>query len=498
MKQLSGLDALFLNIESAEAPMHIGGVAILDLAHAPPGFGFAAVRQRIAERLHLLPGLRRRLVGMPFNLVPPLWIEDPDFRLDRHVRQVQLKPPGRDVQLAELVATLTATPLPRDRPLWSFHYVEGLSRRRAACISIIHHACVDGIFGAELMGKLLDPVPEPPRPAPSAEWDPDEFPLAIDRLRFTVRQAWTRHRRFLGLVRSSAPQVLRLGRSLLGGGPDRAEDAEAPTAFKGLKPAPRTRFNVAIGAGRSYAFRSLPLERIKAVKNAFGISLNDAVLLVCTGALREYLRGKNELPARPLVAAVPISVRTPKDDTEGNRVSMLTAELPTQLDDPLQRVTALMRSTVQLKRVHRAVPARLLSDWMELPAPALMARAARVYENFVHSDRLKSPVNVLISNVPGPREPLYLAGAPLLASYPISIPYHGLALNITVFSYCGQLDIGLTACRDAVPDIRHLMDLHAAALDELTAAAGLIPPASVRRAPPLRDAQAKPVRKQAQ
>jgi WS/DGAT/MGAT family acyltransferase len=481
MKQLSGLDSMFLNLETAGAPMHIGGLTLLDLAHAPAGFGFEAVRQRIAERLHLLPSLRRRLVSMPLNLVPPFWMEDPDFRLDQHVKRIELKAPGRDPQLAALVAELAGTPLPRERPLWAFYYVEGLSRRRAACISIIHHACIDGVSGAELLSKLLDLEPDPPQaPPPATHWDPDELPLVIDRLLFTARQAWSRHRQFVGLVRSSAPVAWELGKTLLGrggGAPEEALPAEAGPleAARSFKPAPRTRFNVAIGSGRIYAFRSLQLARIKALKNAFGITVNDAVLAVCAGALRQYLLEKDELPQRPLVAAVPISVRGRVErDAGGNRLALLTAELPTQLDDPLQRVAAVSRSTARLKRVHRAVPAKLLMDWVELPTPALMARAARLYQNFIDSDRLKPPVNVMISNVPGPPVALYLAGAPLLANYPISIPYHGLALNITVLSFRQQLDVGLTAAREAVPDLDHLMDLLEAALVELEQAAGLV------------------------
>jgi diacylglycerol O-acyltransferase len=487
MKQLSGMDSMFLNLETADAPMHIGGVTILDLAHAPQGFGFDTVRQRIAERLHLLPSFRRRLVSMPLNLVPPFWIEDPDFRIEKHLHRLRLKAPGRDGQLAELVAELAGKPLQRDRPLWAFYYVEGLSRRRAACISIIHHACIDGVSGAELLSKLLDLQPQPPElPPPTGHWDPDELPLVIDRLLFTARQAWSRHRQFVGLVRSSMPVAWQLGRALLGkeqpeAVPEPADDAGGGVSGKVVpfRAAPRTRFNVAIDAKRSYACRTVPLARIKVLKNALGITVNDAVLAICAGALRAYLLEKDELPQRPLVAAVPISVRASGRSREreagANQVAMLTAELPTQYADPLQRVAAVSRSTARLKRVHRAVPARLLMDWMELPTPALMARAARLYENFVNSDRLKPPVNVLISNVPGPRQTLYLAGAPLLANYPLSIPYHGLALNITVLSYRDQLDFGLTAWREAVPDIAHLMELLAAAVDELEAAAGVKP-----------------------
>jgi diacylglycerol O-acyltransferase / wax synthase len=488
MKQLSGLDSMFLNFETAEAPMHVGGVSVLDLAKAPPGFGFEAVRARISGRLHLLPSFRRRLVQMPLNLIPAFWIEDPDFRFDRHVQRIKLKRPGSDAQLAALVAELVGKPLERDRPLWAFWYVEGLSGRRAACISIIHHACIDGVSGAELLSKLLDLEPDAVvGPGPSAAWDPDEYPLAVDRLMFTARQAWSRNRQFLGLLRSSLPVARDLVRSRFGG---KAAVAEAPEpagegSLAGIKTAPRTRFNVRIDGRRSYAFRSLSLTRIKALKNKLGITVNDAVLAVCAGALRQYLQEKGELPEQALVAAVPISVRQDSErEAGGNRVTMLSAVLPTHLDAPLERVAAVSRSTSKLKKTHQAVPARLLMDWMELPAPALMASAARLYENFVNRDRIKPLVNVVISNVPGPPAPLYLAGAPLLANYPVSIPYHGLALNITVISYRDQLDVGLTAYLEAVPDIAHLLDLMADELDGLEAAAGLapaLPPATRRR-----------------
>ncbi|MBL6752157.1 MAG: wax ester/triacylglycerol synthase family O-acyltransferase [Nevskia sp.] len=472
MKQLSGLDSVFLNLETPEAPMHVGAVTVLDLARAPKGFGFAAVRGRIAERLHLLPGLRRRLVTMPLNLIPPFWIEDPDFRLDRHVRRMKLQRPGGDHELAALAADLIAAPLERAQPLWMFYYVEGLSGRRAACISIIHHACVDGVSGAELLGRLLDSAQPVRPPAPAGDWDPDELPLALDRLLFTARQAWIRQRQFAQLVRQSLPLALRFGRAWLGQAPAPGQAAAAVPA--GLPPAPHTRFNVAIDARRSYGFASLSLPRIRAVKGALRMTVNDVLLTLCAGALRSYLQERNELPAQPLVAAVPISVRTPRSGVAGgNQVTLLTAELPTHLAEPLARAGAVSLATARLKKVHRAVPARLLMDWMELPAPALVASAARLYQNFVNHDRVRPPVNLVISNIPGPQSPLFLAGAPLLGNYPISIPYHGLALNLTVLSYCDQLDVGVTAYAPALADPAHLLGLMEAALVELEAAAGL-------------------------
>jgi WS/DGAT/MGAT family acyltransferase len=471
MKQLSGVDAVFLNLETPAAPMHVGAVTMLDLARAPAGFGFPVLRARIAERLHLLPGLRRRLVGMPLNLIPPFWIDDPDFRLDHHLRQQRIKRPGGDRQLAALVAELIAVPLERSRPLWMFYYVEGLSRRRAACISIIHHACADGVSAAGLLSRILDGAELSPAAAePLAE----NLPAALDRLLLTARQAWTRQRRFGNLVRQSVPLALRLGRTWMGGAA--AGDLALADLPGGIGPAPPTRFNTAIDARRSYGFRSLPLDRMRVLKRALHLTVNDVLLSLCAGALRAYLLELGELPSQPLLAAVPISVRGRRSGLAGgNQVALLRAELPTQLADPLERAAAVGLATARLKKVHRAVPARLLMDWMELPAPALVASAARMYQGFVGRDRIKPVVNLVISNIPGPALPLFLAGAPLLASYPVSIPYHGLALNLTVLGYCGQLDVGITAFQPALPDPEHLLDLLELALGELETAAGIAP-----------------------
>jgi WS/DGAT/MGAT family acyltransferase len=484
MRQLSGLDSAFLNLETPEAPMHVGAVTVLDLARAPRGFGFAAVRARIAERLHLLPGLRRRLVRMPLNLIPPFWIEDSEFRLDRHVRELKLRRPAGDRELAALAADLIAAPLDRSQPLWMFYYVHGLSRRRAACISIIHHACVDGVSGAELLGRLLDGTAQAAPPPPAPDPDPDEPPAPLGRLLFTARQAWTRQRRFARLVGDSLPLALRLGRAWLGSGaPRQPGGAAAPLPFGGLGPAPRTRFNGVIDARRSYGFRSLPLARIRALKEALRMTVNDVLLALCAGALRSYLLARNELPAQPLVAAVPISVRAGRQAGDGgNQVALLRVALPTHLAEPLARAGAVSLATAKLKKMHRAVPARLLMDWMELPAPALVASAARLYQNFIVHDRLRPAVNLIISNIPGPQSQLFLVGAPLLGNYPISIPYHGLALNLTVLSYCEQLDVGVTAFAPALPDPERLLDLLEAALVELESAAGL---AAARTQPPV-------------
>jgi WS/DGAT/MGAT family acyltransferase len=476
MKQLSGLDSAFLNLETADAPMHVGCVSVLDLKRAPANFGFASVRARIAERLYLLPMLRRRVVTMPLNLIPAFWVDDPDFRLTNHVQRLKLKAPGRDRQLAELVAELIARPLDRSRPLWIFYYVEGLSRQRVACIGLIHHACSDGIASAQLLAKLLDLAPDAVTPPnPDLPPDDDELPLALDRLLFTAGEVWKRQRALVQVVRENAALAWQLMRPFFTGEEFDADDLpDQQSHTNRLRPAPRMRFNVSITAERSYACRSLSLLKMKAIKKALHITVNDVLLTISAGALRSYLLEKNELPERALKAAVPVSVRARANRADGgNRLTMLSTDLPTHLADPLARAAAVAINTAHLKTSQRAVPAKVLMDWMELPAPALMGSAARLYESFINRDLLQPPFNLVLSNVPGPPVPLYLAGAPLLANYPISIPYHGLAFNLTVLSYCNQLDVGLTAHRGAVPDIEHLMDLLDNSLEELAAAANV-------------------------
>ncbi|MDE2149493.1 MAG: wax ester/triacylglycerol synthase family O-acyltransferase [Gammaproteobacteria bacterium] len=476
MQQLSGLDALFLTLESDAAPMHVGGVSVLDLAHAPAGFAFDVVRARIGERLRQLPHLRRRLVQMPLNLVPPFWIEDPGFRLDAHVRRLRLPPPGRDAQLAERVAALIARPLPRNRPLWACYYIEGLSRRRAALVTIIHHACVDGVSGAELLGTLLDLEPLAVQRPVAVERQPDQLPTDWARGWLALRQTLGRLRRGAGLLAETAPLAVELGREWLGLAASTDRSAAPSPAMPRLRAAPRTRFNCTIGAQRSYACGRLSLARIKQVKTAFGVSVNDVVLAVCAGALREELGTAGELPDESLLAAVPMSVRAAAErGAGGNRVTMLRVCLHTQIADPRARIAAIAGETARIKQRHRAVPARLLMDWMEVPAPALLARAARLYENFGVQDLIRPPFNLVISNVPGPSQTLYLAGAPLLANYPISIPYHGLALNVTVLSYRDWLDVGVTAWRQALPRPQRFLQRMAAALEQLAAAADLTP-----------------------
>lgn len=469
MQQLGGLDAFFLNIERNSCPMHVGGVVILE----PPADGrpreedggFGKVVRHIESRIGLIPPLRRRLLPAPLGLDLPYWIEDPDFDLVHHVKHRALPSPGNEQKLCELVCELASTRLDRSLPLWELHYVEGLSGGRSCAITKMHHAAIDGVSGAEILGKLLD-VSETPRPLPPAPpWTPDVVPDVAELTWRTIRSLARRPGTVAEVLRKTMPLLVSAGRQVL----ENRSPQPGTASLIGLAgEAPRTRFNRVIAARRSYAFGTLPLRDLKAIKNAQATTLNDVVLAVCAEALRCYLLEKGEMPSRPLVAGVPMSTRSESQQGQGgNQVTFLRASLHTDEADPLLRLQKISREMAVLKERTRALPANLMGDWAQLPAPALMAQAARLYENFAIMDYLSPPVNVAISNVPGPPVPLYFAGMRVQSNHPVSIPYHGLGFNITLMSYQGQLDYGLTADRDAVPDITHFGELMAQALRTL-------------------------------
>ncbi|MEK6806443.1 MAG: wax ester/triacylglycerol synthase family O-acyltransferase [Pseudomonadota bacterium] len=481
MQQLSGLDTVFLNLETNAVPMHVGGVALLDPSSAPHGFSFAGLKKHIESRLHLLPMFRRRLLPSPLHLDQPYWVEDPDFDLENHVRHRALPSPGTPQQLSDFVCDVVSTRLDRSMPLWRIYYVEGLEGGRVAVITKIHHACIDGVSGAEMLSTLMDLSPEGREIAPpSLPWTPDTLPSPAELLKTSLRNFSQRPAEAWKLLKESAGIAATIGKMELAKrwavfrdppGPPEEPEYDRDQAMKSGS-APRMLFNTTINARRSYAFRSLPLADVKFVKNAFGSSVNDVVLCISAQALRDYLNAKNALPGKSLIAAIPVSVRSEDEKgAGGNKVTMARTPLGTHIADPVERLRAISGRMGKVKQGLKAVPARLIMDWANVPAPALMAQAARLSENFSILDYVHPPYNVVISNVPGPAKPLYFAGARVLANYPVSIPYHGLAFNITVMSYQNNLDIGLTGHRGTVPDPETIMRGMAQALADLKARA---------------------------
>ncbi len=479
MKQLSGLDTSFLNMETPTTYGHVSALAIFDPTTAPGPVTLDDIKRVLTERMHLLPPYRRRLVQVPFGLDHPYWIEDPDFDLDFHVRHIGLPPPGDQQQLAEQVSRIVARPLDRSRPLWELYLIEGLENGLMAQLTKIHHCAIDGVSGAEILTTLLDLTPEPPRVEPPRRaWRPEPEPTQIEMwMRGAFAVAGTPRKGFRLMreaVRNLPELANRMGideapganliNQLIGRRPD-------PMLSEASTPAPVTSFNDRITPHRRFAFGSVSLATVKEVKSAHGVTVNDVVLAICAGALRRFLEERHELPESPLLAMVPVSVRTESQrGTFGNQVSAMTASLHTDIADPVERLQAIHQSMRIAKDKHEALPASLLQDFAQFTPPAVAARAARVIARATVANWVDPPFNVVISNVPGPQFPIYSAGARLVANYPVSAINDGVGLNITVQSYNGNLDFGLVACRELLPDLWDLMDYLREAVDELALA----------------------------
>jgi WS/DGAT/MGAT family acyltransferase len=485
VKQLSGLDASFLYMETDSQFGHVSSLSIYARPEGDPDYEpFSAWRAQIEARLHGLEPLRRRLRNVPLNLDHPFWTDDPEFDLDFHVRHTAVPPPGSDDQLAELVARIVGRPLDRRRPLWETYVVEGLPDDRFAILTKVHHATIDGASGAELLTLMLDSDPAgDPVEAPDEEWRPEPVPTDAEVLLRAsgslVRKPGralvlgTRTVRDLGratrnpVVVAAANQVRSGLRGPVGAvlniGRERVPEGEAVGPLPGS--APRTPFNAPITPNRRFAFRSTSLSAVKGVKNALGATVNDVVMAICAGGLRAWLEHHGALPDRPLVAMVPVSIRTGEETEKWtNRVSSIFAELPTDEPDPVLRVGRVHQAMAGAKELFDAVPADALTDFAQFPPPAVFARAMRTATRL--TGRFSSPVNLVISNVPGPRHPLYAAGAKLLHYYPVSTIVDGQGLNVTVQSYLDTLDFGLVACRELVPDLDVMLD---AIVDDLAA-----------------------------
>ena len=510
MKQLSGLDSTFLHLETSAQFGHVSGLSIFSRPDTPEYQPFEAWRGQLERRLHLLEPLRRRLAEVPLGLDHPYWIADPDFDIDFHVRHSAIPPPGSDEQLAAVVGRLISRPLDRRRPLWLSYVIEGLADERFAVLTIVHHATVDGASGVELMTIMFDDDAEVGDVEPETErWTPEAPPSDLQMLargalglarkpgRGILLTAWTareigRATRNPTLV-GTANQVRRSLRGPLGTvlnlGRKRPEEPDQAPALPSIRP-PGTPFNGPITPHRKLAIRSTSLSDVKAIKSGLDATVNDVVLAACAGGLRTWLDRRGALPEDPLVALVPVSIRT-GDETDRwtNRVSMLLADLPTDEPDPVQRVRRVHDSMASSKGIHQALPAERLTDFVEFPPPAVFARAMRLSARLRLGSRL-TPGNLVISNVPGPRKPLYAAGARLEHYYPLSTIIDGQGLNITVQSYLDRLDWGLVACADLVPDVDAVLDDIIADIDVLAAAAAAAspagPPAKRRRRAPAR------------
>jgi diacylglycerol O-acyltransferase len=480
VEQLSGLDGGFLAMETSSVYGHVGSVCIVE-DKVVGGVGSRLTLEHltgfIESRLPLVPLFRRRLVTVPLGLDHPYWMDDPDFDIEFHCRELALPAPGNDRQLSEQVARLHARPLDRSRPLWELYLITGLSGGRAAIYSKIHHSAIDGVSGGDILTAVLDPSPEG-RDLPESEVFVGERPP--DRAWLLGRSAFALARQPLQAVRFAKDLARSIPVIANVVGPPLArlasKDNEDLLSAPGLR-APGTPFNAPVSAHRRWAFADLPLSEVKTLRSGSDLTVNDVVMTLCAGALRRWLELHEALPTSPLIAAVPVSVRT-KDQkgTFGNKVSMMLAPLPTNVSDPVERLGDMHEAMRLAKDQHGAIPAGLLADVSQFAMPALANQAWRLSAKLRLMERV-NPFNLIISNVPGPNVVLYFAGAKVLAYYPVSAVVNGQGLNITVMSYRGNLYFGLVACRQLVPDLDVMAGFLRDELDTLTAAtaAGLGP-----------------------
>jgi WS/DGAT/MGAT family acyltransferase len=485
MKQLSGLDAAFLHMETATTFGHVTGLMIFE----PPAGEFApyaAVHAKYSSLVGELEPLRRRLVEVPFGLDHPYWVFDPKFDLDYHVRELNLARPGSDKQLSQQISRIVGRPLDRSRPLWEVYVIDGLTGRRWALLTKYHHATVDGANGQLMLDALTDTSAEAPPPEPGPEWKAEPLPgrsallgRALGNLAANPLKAARTQARIVRQLADSAgihsvsgaatqagavlKRIARLGTSY----PSRIS---LPNIS-----APPTPWNREISGHRRFAMCSASFDDVKRIKNVTGATINDVVMAVCAGALREYLLVHDALPDRPLSAMVPISVRTGDEaDPWTNRVSATVAELPTDCNDPMRRVARCHQAMQGAKRRHQLVPAPELLDLTLHSAPVLSTAAIRLASRVGLARRIL-PFNVVISNVPGPRQPLYFAGSRLCHQFPVSIVTDGLGLNITVMSYLDRLDFGVIVDRELVPDVWDLAGMFTAEITRLLEATGAEP-----------------------
>jgi len=492
MNHLSGMDASFLHLETPETPMHVGGMHELQLPKGYKGDFYEDFKQHIAERLHLSPVFTRKLALMPFELSNPVWVEDDDIDIDYHIRRISLPKPGTKKQLEQYIARLHSSLLDRSRPLWEFFVIEGLENGGVALYTKVHHAGIDGQAGVALATAIMDPspVPRPVRP-PRQQRRGGGYQLGMAELASAAMS--NAFQQYVKLVKTFPDMARALQSAVMPQpGPDGKRNWSVAKDIRLL--GPKTILNVAITNQRAYAARSISLAESKAIGKKLGVSLNDVVLATCGGALRRYLSEYNELPDKPLTAAVPVSLREQGNTDPNNQVSMTVMTLATDIKDPLERVKVVNESSQAAKTLMGNLKAAIPTDFPSFGAPWLMSGLASMYGRSGLANNLPPVANVAVSNVPGAQVPLYVAGALMLTYFPVSIPTHGVALNMTVQSYNGSLEYGLIACRRAVPDVADLGDflveehrkLFALAMKDETGAKAVAPAVEAAPATPVK------------
>jgi diacylglycerol O-acyltransferase len=488
-RKLSAMDASFLYLETPEMPMHVGSMAIFRLPEGYQGDFFEEFKAMIASRLHIAPILKSRLEKAPLDIDHPSWVEDDQFDIDRHIFRASLPAPRDRATLERIVGWMHAKLLNRARPLWEFYVFEGMKDNEIGLYSKMHHACIDGGAGAALTNMIYDltPVPraiEPPTERAKVGQEPRDIAAnLID----SYQQLWRQP--FDASAAAKGIELPRSGKSDLGSilfdnAMFQIENAvkfagNVPTLLKSVSEvvgkiadpksrdsivgmmSPPTLLNKQISSERSFAGVSISLARAKAVAKAAGGKLNDVVLAISSGVVRRYLMERGALPSKSMTAAVPISLREEGNTDSNNQVFGMICSIATNVEDPKARLETIIAQSTKSKEISHPLRALMpqVSNVSMLGAPIMVQILALLYSRSSLSDVLPPTANITVSNVPGPRQTLYAAGAELLHIFPVSISTHGLALNITVQSYRDQLDFGFIAGANIIPHVEVLCGL---------------------------------------
>ncbi len=458
MESMAGLDAKFLYSETPTTHMHTIKVVVSNVSDMPGGFAYDGLVDALRQQLGRLPPFRRRFVSVPLSLGHPVWVEDPDFDLANHVSYRSLASPATMRELAGEIADIAGKPLPRDRPLWEMVIVDGIEGGRMAVVAKVHHAVADGLATVALLQNVVEGVDESLTEPPVDTWEPESIPATVPLLKGAMRAHGVRIR---GLPRLVVDSVKG------------ARESESRRRNLELKPplplqTPRTSLNVSLDGRRTFAMTTLPLGDLQAIRRVAGTTLNDVYLAVCSGALRRYLIANGELPSRSLVASVPLSTDPNVARMSGNRIDSLYVTLGTDIADPLQRLMHCSAVATGAKQVRSALGNSLLERRAEVVPPQLYKAAVRIWGRSHLANRVRPPINVILSNVAGPRSPVRFGPSEMEALYSVGPLIEGVGLNVTAWSYVDSLHVSVLGCPASLPDPWRIADALGESLAELT------------------------------
>lgn len=459
MKRLNGMDAMLLYSETPNLHTHTLKVAILNAADFDGEFGFDIFRQTVQRRLHLLDPLRYKLVDIPCRLHHPMWLENCEVDLDYHLRRVTVPSPGGRRELDQVIGRIASTPLDRSRPLWEFHFAEGMAADRFALIGKVHHTLADGVASANLLARLMDL-------AGSATDERDGYPTCAPPSKSKLLQAAGRdHLQLVSALPRLTIDAVRGFARVRRRSRERRDNTEMAKMFK----TPPTFLNHVVSPVRTFATASLALADVKGTAKHLGVTFNDIVLATAAGGLRELLLRYDGRADRPILASVPVSTDKSPDRVTGNEISGLAVSLPVHIDDPLERVRLTSVATARAKEYHDLLGPTLQGRMMEYLPPPLAPAAFRWQSKRAAHNRI---MNVAVSNVPGPRKRGHVGGAPVSEMYSVGVLSAGSAFNMTVWSYVDQVDIAVLSDDQTFNDVHEATDAMVHAFSEIRRAAG--------------------------